>query len=48
MHRLTGSSRGWMPPRRQAAQALLAAWDASGSADALDEHLAGLRAALVG
>jgi Protein of unknown function (DUF3489) len=33
---------------RQAAQALLAAWDASVSADALDEHFTGLRAALVG
>jgi hypothetical protein len=31
---------------RQAAQALLAAWEASVSADALDEHFAGLRAAL--
>jgi hypothetical protein len=33
---------------RQAAQAFAAAWDASASADALDEHLATLRAALVG
>jgi hypothetical protein len=33
---------------RQAAQALLAAWDASASADALDEHIAALRSALVG
>ena len=33
---------------RQAAQALLAAWDAWASADALDEHFAALRAALVG
>jgi hypothetical protein len=31
---------------RHAAQALLAAWDAAASADALDEHFAALRAAL--
>ena len=33
---------------RQAAQALLEAWEESASADALDEHFAALRAALAG